>query len=214
MVKSNNKQNNDNHTAMQKSSIIPAPTTVSAIDCELFYAYFNKLPDASKPSVQRCLVKGNKPERKELRNIRTFHAKWVVFNQMMSHALMGCGAKQNLSFVLAANKADKLTLKPIVLQPREHTSTKDTHALDEVLLPFLVEFVFKRKLDQQSIANIADMFCEHPLSSEQALPAVKRRVLRLRVNKYIDEYNVYVEFFNSIGVAFSKWMEMSFLDIE
>lgn len=179
------------------------PASISAIDCELFYAFYTRLPTKSKSSVYACLVQGRKPIVSEVRTIKTFQNKWSAFNEMLSWALYEKNPDSNLQFKLATTPESMLRLKRIELIPQEHTSTKDTHALSEDDYIFLVNNAFKRKLDEAAKVNVGNMFCGYSISDSQILPAVKRRALRMRVVKYIGEYNQFVEFFNNLGVAIS-----------
>lgn len=182
---------------------LPSPLSISAIDCELFYAFYTRLPPKSKSTVYACCVQGRKPVVSEARTLKTFQSKWSAFNEMLSWALYGKKSDSTLQFKLATNTESTLRLKKIELIPREHTSTKDTHALSADDYTFLVNYVFKRELNEVAKVNLANMFCGYSISDDQVLPAVKRRALRMRVVKYIGEYNQFVEFFNNLGVAIS-----------
>lgn len=179
------------------------PTTISAIDCELFYAFYAHLPEKSKSCVYACFVQGRKPEAKEMRTLKTFQEKRSEFNEMLSVALHGKKTEHTLRFKLASTPESTLRLRKIELIPREHTSTKDTHALSEDDCVLLVNYVFKRKLEESAKRNIGNMFCGHSISDSEILPAVKRRALKMRAIKYIGEYNNFVDFFNNLGIAIS-----------
>lgn len=179
------------------------PTTISAIDCELFYAFYTQLPTKSKSCVYACMVQGRKPVASEVRTIQTFQVKWRLFNEMLSVAIREAVSNRVLRFKLASTPESTIRLKKIELIPREHTSTKDTHALREEDYVFLVNYVFKRKLDESAKRNIGNMFCGHSISDSEIFPAVKRRALKMRVLKYIGEYNDFVDFFNNLGIAIS-----------
>ena len=180
-----------------------SPTTISAIDCELFYAFYTQLPTKSKSCVYACMVKGRKPVASEARTLKTFQGKRILFNEMLSVAIHGAVSDRVLRFKLASTPESTIRLRKIELIPREHTSTKDTHALREEDYVFLVNYVFKRKLDESAKRNVGNMFCSHPISENETLPAVKRRALKMRAIKYIGEYNDFVDFFNNLGIAIS-----------